>query len=830
MPAIYPHNLEQKIGFDKIRQFLTRNCLSSLGQEHVSSFTFSNNFDKIQKETQQVVEFVTILNNYDSFPTSHYFDLRGSLKKLNALGSYIETFELFDLKRSLESMIAIVNFFNEERSKQLPNLSALAGTMATYPGIVSRINQMVTKSGDIKDNASPELADIRSQMRSLQNSVSKRMNSIIRKLQSEGLVDEDVQVSLRDGRPVIPVSAGLKKRVSGIIHDESATGKTSFIEPTEIVEVNNKIRELINQEKREIIKILIQFSDSIRPQADEISESYLTLGLFDFIRSKAIFARNFECHKPAIESEPCFDWYNAKHPLLMETLKAENREVVPLNMRLMDDNRILLISGPNAGGKSVCLKTVGLIQYLMQCGMLVPLTEGSKMGVFNQIFIDIGDEQSMENDLSTYSSHLMNMKQFVNFGDKNTLVLIDEFGTGTEPALGGAIAEAVLNKLNKNKVFGVITTHYTNLKHFATSNVGIVNGAMLYDHHKMQPLFKLQVGKPGSSFAFEIARKIGLPEELLTEATEKVGEDHIHFDKHLREIMRDKQYWENKRRNIRKAERRIEELSDEYTSELTETDKLRKSIIQEAKQEAKRIVDGANKVIENTIRDIKESQAEKEKTIKARKDVEKFKASFDKEEQNRKDVINKKIEKLKQKENKIKKQKKRDETVQKPTVAKVIPFQSGDKVRVKASQAVAEIIDIDKKKVVLAIGNLISNTTIDKIEHISNNAAKKLIKDDKRSQQSSNIGNKVFGSKLEFKPDIDVRGQRGDEAVQNIQQFIDEAIVVGASRVRILHGTGHGILRQMIREYLRTELAVKSAKDEHVQMGGAGITVVELSI
>ncbi|MDA3930500.1 MAG: hypothetical protein PF541_16245 [Prolixibacteraceae bacterium] len=530
MQATYPNNFEQKIGFDRIRKILAANCLSEIGKEKVDAITFNSKFGAVNYQTQLVVEFLIILNEHDNFPTNHFYDLRKGLKKIKIEGTYLEVVELFNLRRSLETLKGIINFFNGENGVKFPLLKKLSGDVQVFVSTLKSIDQLLNKQGAVKDNASSELHDIRKHMFSIQGSISKKMQVIVRQLRTDGIVDEDTTVAIRDGRPVIPVIAANKKKINGIIHDESASGKTAFIEPAEIVEMNNRLRELENSEKREIIKILIHFSTNLRPDIDELLASYEFMGEIDFVRSKAVFARQFDCIKPEIKNEPFFDWQKAKHPLLMKTLKQENREVVPLDLRFDDPNRILLISGPNAGGKSVCLKTVGIIQYMLQCGLLVPLSDGSGAGIFNSIFIDIGDEQSIDNDLSTYSSHLMNMKHFTKHCDANSLVLIDEFGTGTEPMLGGAIAEAVLNKLNKLKTYGVITTHYTNLKHFGSSQKGIVNGAMLYDSNGMKPLFKLQIGKPGSSFAFEIARNIGLSEEILKEATDKLGKEHIDYD------------------------------------------------------------------------------------------------------------------------------------------------------------------------------------------------------------------------------------------------------------------------------------------------------------
>lgn len=831
MPAIYPDNFEQKIGFDRIRLMLKGYCISNLGQEHVDSIGFMSTHSEIDLQTEYVVEFLRIIRLSDGFPTSHIYDLRPALAKARVEGTYLEVQEVFNLKRSLESLRGMINFFNASGNEQYPNLKKLAGNVGNFNHVVAATDRILTKHGTVKDNASPELQDIRSSLFGIQSTISRKMQSILRHLQTEGIVDEDTTVSIRDGRPVIPVAAANKKKINGIVHDESATGKTSFIEPAEIVELNNRLRELENAERREIIRILVNFTIELRPNIDDLEQAYLFMGVVDFIRAKALFANEYDCAKPTIKNEPFFDWHNARHPLLMQTLRREKREVVPLALRMDDPNRILLISGPNAGGKSVCLKTVGIIQYMLQCGLLVPISDGASMGLFNSIFIDIGDEQSIDNDLSTYSSHLLNMKFFVRNCSPKTLVLIDEFGTGTEPMLGGAIAESVLNKLNQLGTYGVITTHYTNLKHFASSTKGLVNGAMLYDSNGMKPLFKLQIGSPGSSFAFEIARKIGLPEDILQEATDKLGRDYVDYDKHLKHIVRDKQYWENKRLRIRKVERDLDELNDKYLSELEQTKKKRAEIIAEAKQEAKQLLDQTNKLIENTIREIRESQAEKMATRDIRKRFTEQKVEVEKTDEQVDASIQREIDKInRRKTNKDKRGKNEGENVApQPVPAKKV-YQPGDKVVLKSSGSIAEIIDIDGSKVVLALGNLVTTVQADKIEPVGSNEAKRLEKEQRNVPKADSIKrtNDLMNKKLEFKPDIDIRGQRAEEAIGNIQQFIDEAIMVGASRVRILHGKGYGILKEVIRNYLRSEPLVKSIADEMIQLGGAGITVVEL--
>lgn len=806
-----------------------------MGRENVARISFMNDFSKIVYHTTLVDEFLTILVEYDNFPTGHYYDMRSALNKIRVSGTFPEPEDLFDLRRSLDTIQGIIYFFKGEKGERFPNLKELTTDVEVFQNTVKAIDAILDKQGKIKDNASPELREIRSQIFSLQSSISKRMQQIIRQLQSEGIVDEDAAVAMREGRPVVPVAAANKKKISGIVHDESASGKTAFIEPGAIVEMNNRLRELHNAERREIIKILTTFADNLRPDIEEIARSYVFLGRIDFIRAKAKLARQFECVKPDLRDEPFFDWHHARHPLLVEALAKENKEMVPLKIRMDEPNRILLISGPNAGGKSVCLKTVGIIQYMLQCGLLIPLAEGSRVGIFKSIFIDIGDEQSIENDLSTYSSHLMHMKFFAQNCNKNSLVLIDEFGTGTEPMLGGAIAEAVLNRLNKLETYGIITTHYTNLKHFGSANKGIVNGAMLYNTKEMRPLFELQIGKPGSSFAFEIARSIGLSEDILKEATDKLGKEHVDYDKNLREIVRDKHYWESKRHRIRKVEKTLDSLSDEYQNELDNTRQMRKEIIAQAKKEAQKILDDANRTIENTIREIRESQAEKERTKEIRKNLTTEKDKIEKIDPEKEKKIAKKIEQLQRRQKKNGKKKKENtapaQQQKQPAAKSSKPqFNPGDKVRLKDTGSVGEIIDIDKGKVVVALGNLVSTTTIDKIEPVSKNEVKRQKQEDRMKPKSDNLQrtNNILGKKMDFKPDIDVRGQRAEEALSNIQAFIDEAIMVGASKVRILHGKGYGILKEVIRNYLKSEPAVKSVKDEHVQFGGSGITVVEL--
>lgn len=562
---IYPQNFEQKIGFDQIRQLLKIKCLSTLGEERVDQMDFSDDYNEINRRLEQVTEFVRITQEEDDFPNQYFFDVRPSLKRIRVEGMYMDEQELFDLRRSLETIRDIVRFLqqtddeedtdNDETHSPYPALHELAGDIMVFPQLITRINNILDKFGKVKDNASSELLRIRRELASTTGSISRSLNNILRAAQSEGYVDKDVAPTMRDGRLVIPVAPGMKRKIRGIVHDESATGKTVFIEPAEVVEANNRIRELEGEERREIIRILTEFSATVRPQVPVILQSYEFLAEIDFIRAKALLGIDFKAIKPSFENRQVIDWFEAVHPLLQMSLAKHNKKVVPLDIELNTGQRILLISGPNAGGKSVCLKTVGLLQYMLQCGMLVSMHERSHAGIFSSIFIDIGDEQSIEDDLSTYSSHLTNMKNMMKYCNEKSLILIDEFGGGTEPQIGGAIAEAVLKRFNAKKTFGVITTHYQNLKHFAEDHEGVVNGAMLYDRHEMRALFQLQIGNPGSSFAVEIARKIGLPEEVIADASEIVGSEYIQSDKYLQDIVRDKRYWETKRQNIRKREK-----------------------------------------------------------------------------------------------------------------------------------------------------------------------------------------------------------------------------------------------------------------------------------
>ena len=795
-----------------------------MGKALVEQMCFSDRKEQIEEAQKEVAEFMRIMRE-EEFPDNRYTDARPFLSKIRIEGLFLDIPELVALKNSLESLHAILRFF-QGKTETYPVLTAKAGQIQLFPYVLQRLDSIVSKHGTIKDNASSELGEIRRQILKKQSGISRRMQALLQDAQTEGWAEKDTAIAIRDGRMVIPVPAAYKRRVNGIVHDESATGKTSYIEPTEIIETNNEIRELQLEEKREITRILRKFADDIRPYIEDLIPAYDFLAFVDYTKAKALFGIEMDAISPVFTSAPEMLWYEARHPLLYLSFKNTDKTLIPLRIEINEEQRIILISGPNAGGKSVCLQTAGLLQYMFQCGLPVPVSEASRFGIFKKILIDIGDEQSLENDLSTYSSHLINMKNFVRYGDRDTLVLIDEFGTGTEPMLGGAIAEAILHALNDHHVKGVITTHYTNLKHFASATPGIENGAMLYDNHRMMPLFQLEIGKPGSSFAFEIAKKIGLSKEILDEAASKVGEEHIHYDNHLKDIARDKRSWEENRKKIHESEKRPDEVVEKYSQELQEASRLRKEIIKEAQEKAKELLAEANKTIENTIRKIRENQADKEKTRKLREEMEAQKQKLFAEEEEEK-RLKQKIEKIKKRENRKKKETPQTSPLSSHQPAE-IQLQKGDFVKLP-NQAVGEILEIKDKNAVIALGNIRTNVSVDKLEKVSANQVKKQIRTSSPSVYPDFREN-ISQKRLLFKPEIDVRGMRGEEALQKVTDFLDEAVMLDSKNLRILHGTGTGALRQIIRQFLSTNPLVGSYADEQVQLGGAGITVVKLDI
>lgn len=840
---IYPSNFENKIQFSEIRSLLKGYCLCQLGKDKVDEMAFSGDVAVINTMLRQTREFRRLQEESDDFPLQFFFDMRESVKRIRLEGTHLEENEIFDLRRSLETIAAIVRFLDrgsDEGVYDYPTLHELTEGVLTFPEILRRIDQILDKYGKVKDSASPALADIRMQLHKAEGSVSRTLYSILRAAQSEGLVDKDVTPTVRDGRLVVPIAPGLKRKIKGIVHDESSTGKTVFVEPTEVVEANNRIRGLEAEERREVVRILVDFTKLVRPYVNEIIYAYLLLAEIDFIRARAEFAALVGGIEPEVQAAPVIDWISSRHPLLWLALKKQDKPVVPLDITLTRDRHILIISGPNAGGKSVCLKTVGLLQYMLQCGLSVPMSERSTVGVFKNLMIDIGDEQSIENDLSTYSSHLLNMKNMMRQANDGTLLLIDEFGTGTEPQIGGAMAEAVLNQFVKKQAWGVITTHYQNLKHYADSHDGIANGAMLYDRHEMRPLFQLAIGQPGSSFAIEIARKTGIPEEVIKEASEMVGSDYIQSDKYLQDIVRDKRYWENKRQNVHQREKELERTVARYEKEIADLEQSRKDILRKAKEQAEELLKESNKKIENAIREIRESQAEKEETKRIREELNEFKAGVSEiDAKANDDLIAKKIRQIQERKERHKKHKDEKAERERQAAAKLREAASkaakkegrnlevGDSVKIKGLSTVGKIESMDGKNATVIFGGMRTKMPASRLEYVDMAEAKK---EDVAPvfNVSRETRETIDNRKLNFHQDLDVRGMRGDEALNAVMYFIDDACLVGMSRVRILHGKGNGILRQLIRQYLATVPSVTSFRDEHVQFGGAGITVVDI--
>ena len=829
---VYPDNFENKIGFDRIRSQVKALCVTQGAVDKLFEAAFSDDYESVVARLGQVFEMRTVLMMDNGLPEGSFVDMDAFLKKGAVEGSFLDVGELAALRKGLAMVHGLVAFFNARTDEQYPQLRALCSRVDGFPEIINHIDSIVDKFGKVRDNASAELFSLRRTIRDRESQVSRRLQQIMGQAQASGIVDGDVSVSIREGRAVIPVAAANKKKIKGLIHDESATGKTVYIEPIEVVELNNELKALEYEERREVVRILTRFTDAIRPDLPRIRESGDFLTTMDFIRAKARFALANDCTLPIVENRSSIRLIRARHTLLAQTLRREGKEIVPLDLTLTDDKHSLVISGPNAGGKSVCLKTVGLLQYMLQKGFLVSVSENSEMGIFKDIFIDIGDEQSIENDLSTYSSHLLNMKNILRSAGERSLILIDEFGTGTEPIIGGAIAEALLEKFEQRHCFGVITTHYSNLKYYASNARGIQNGAMTFDVQNIRPLFRLEMGKPGSSFAVEIARKIGLPEEIIRSASEKAGSDHINIERQLREIARDRRYWEQKRDKIRQAEKRVDELSEKYQSELETLKAERSRLLREAKAEARQITAEANKQIENTIRVIRESQADKEKTLAVRRKMEEFKETLEQDSAGD-EAIDRKIEQIRRRE-----QRRAERRNRKPETGSATPapppekpriVEPGVKVRIKGQDAVGEVVSVSGKRATVGFGQILTTLDAERLEPISNAEYKKAVRNE-RSAPAPVTNYSTAERRLQFTQQIDVRGMRVSEALQATQDFVDEAIMLGFSEIRILHGKGTGALKEEIRNYLRAVDLVKSARDEHEELGGAGITVVKLDL
>lgn len=912
---IYPDNFEKKLGVDEIRDLLKSHCLSTLGKSKVDEMHFSTDAEEINLLLSQTREMRRVLQQED-MPLTNFFDVRDSVKRVRLEGTFMEEDELHDLRRSLATIQELVDYVSRGEEREYgtmkydtPALHDLADGIQTFPILIQQISQIIDKFGHIRDNASPELLAIRQELARTQGSISHILNGILHRAQSDGLVGKDVAPMMRDGRLMIPVAPALKRKISGIVHDESATGRTVFIEPSEVVEANNRIRELESEERHEIIRILTKMAARIRPHVPYILDSFNFLAGIDFVYAKARLAEEERAFEPQVTDQPYIDWIQARHPLLERSLthrtttkpagdtpapeapidESAPKKIIPLDMVLKPNERMLIISGPNAGGKSVCLKTVGLLQYMLQCGLSIPVGDRSKAGIFHDVMIDIGDEQSLENDLSTYSSHLMNMKMMMKQAGDSTLILIDEFGTGTEPQIGGAIAEAVLNQLCKRGAWAVITTHYQNLKHFADSHDRVVNGAMLYDRHEMRPLFQLAIGRPGSSFAIDIARKIGLPKEVIDEASQIVGSDYIQSDKYLQDIVRDKRYWERKRDTVHQQEKSLQGKISSYEEMMLEVDRQRKQILADARKQAQELLSETNRRIENTVREIREAQAEKEETRRIREELNHFRQDVDndtwtadaaqkgdaKGQKGRKgqkvltqEEMDRKVEQIKARrerhEERMKQKQQREADAAKAlreAATKAIndaTIHEGDTVKMRGTKTTGTVEKIDGKQATAIFGGMLTRVPLSRLEKVlapSNGQTDNGPSTDSRAtatQATDNDGQQTQATKMDelreglqsvrlsrmtqdtieqhrknFRQDLDVRGMRGDEALQAVRYFIDDAILMGMSRVRILHGKGNGILRSLIRQYLSSEPSVTHFQDEHVQFGGAGITVVD---
>lgn len=854
---VYPHNFAEKIGYTEVRQLLTDYCASSLGKERMQTLEASADYATIAQALAETSEMITILSGESTLPSLALVDCRAVLHRIRPQGTFIEEEELLDLLRMLETWHALQRFFLEEHSEgdraqetfvyHYPHLAHLLEDTPSFPKIEQHLRSLLTEEGKLRDNASRELLRIRQSIRDTERSLSGMLQRILSGARREGWIEQDVQPALRDGRLVIPMSPMHKRKIRGIIHDESATGKTVYVEPVELVEANNHIRELESEERREVIRILTEVASRLRPNIPHLLHAYDLLANYDFIRAKARWAGDIGGVCPKLQAKPTLEWWAAQHPLLLRSLRSQGRSIVPLDIRLTaPDDRILLISGPNAGGKSVCLKTVGLLQYLVQCGVPVPMQDHSSVGIFDRLYIDIGDEQSIEDDLSTYSSHLKNMKHFIREGGEATLLLIDEFGGGTEPTIGGAIAQALLHRFNKQGSFGVITTHYQNLKTYAEEHPGLVNGAMLYDRHEMRPLFRLSIGRPGSSFAIEIARKIGLPEDLLDEVRQEVGSDYIDMDKYLQDIIRDKRYWETKRQNVRREEKLLQEASSKYQEGMSQLAEERKRILAEARKEVQRIISEAGGQIERTIREIREAEAAKDQTRLIRQRLTDYKESLSAEEEAEALAKAKKTEReverlLARRQRHAERKEKGKQPVQlKPLAApseeapaptKHKTLAVGDVVRIEGGKTLGTILELSAKEAIVALGALKTTLPLSRLHPASRQEAQRLQRQQAPQQavRSTGIIDQIHQKRLTFRTELDVRGLRAQEAVDAVAYFIDEALQLGVPQVRILHGTGTGALLSSIRSYLRTVPGVEDFRDEDVRFGGAGITVVTMA-
>ena len=828
--------LESKLGFDRVREMVSNRCSTEYAVDRVAEEVFCTDPAEIRHRLTLTDEMRLILMFEENFPTGGYIDTLGFLVPLESSGYSIDVLSLGKLKTMLDTVRKITNFFSSIKDGIYPELKKMASPVPVFPEVLRRIDIILDKYGEVRDGASEELFRIRKGIKEKESAISKRASALLKKAQDEGIVEADASLSVRDGKLLIPVSTANKRKVAGYVYDESASGKTTFIEPAEVVELENQINELRFEEGREIARILAEFSDFVRPYVPEIQTAAKFLGEVDFIMAKAQVALDFKAGMPLVAEGMEMNLRKARHPLLERALRKEGKEMVPQTVRLTPEKRILLISGPNAGGKSVCLKTVGLLQYMFQWGMPIPTSETSEIPVFDRIMVSIGDDQSIDNDLSTYSSFLAEMKKMLSLADGKTLVLIDEFGSGTEPAAGGAIAEAILSELDSRGVYGVITTHYTNLKLYAAgSGTGVINGAMQFDERNIAPLFQLEIGLPGNSFAFEMARKMGLPESVVKDAETKAGEGYVGIERNLRRIARNRSVLEERLQKIKTTDKALEGITEKYQKELEDIKKLRKDILDSARKEAEEIVKGANSKVEKTIRTIREAQAEKEKTKEARTELQGFISAIqekkEKEQKNHDDYIERKIRQLSERKEKERARKiRRGEAVpeEEPVIAAELrggPLKVGEKVRIKDSGMVGEVSRVSSKAVTVIVGNLTTSVLPSKVERISSNEFKSATKDI-ASRPLQKVDVNITRRKLEFKPELDIRGERLSDALDIVTRFIDDAIMLDIGSVRIITGKGTGVLHDEVQKYVKTISGVAQVRDEDLRLGGSGVTVV----
>ena len=825
---VYPANFESSVGFDRVREQILGLCSMRRAQVILSGEGFSTSQREIERRLSLADEVARLLSMEQEFPREEFSDIAEIVRKIEIEGTFLDTAEVVTLIRALRSAGEVSAFVLSRDAEAYPSVRALSEGVASFVHIVAEADRIIDNFGQVRDNASPELSEIRREIRAREGQVSKRLHQVLNAAKSAGIVDADAMISIREGRAVIPVAAGNKRKLQGFIHDESATGKTFYIEPVEVVELNNELKELEYSERREVVRILSRFTDMLRPDVEAIASAEEYLATVDMLRAKARWATENGAVKPIISTEGRLLLRTARHALLAQTLKAQGRAIVPLDMELDSSKRIMVISGPNAGGKSVCLKTAGLVQYMFQCGYLVPVAENSEFPIFDRIYIDIGDEQSIDNDLSTYSSHLTNMKEMLAGASERAMVLIDEFGSGTEPVIGGAIAEAILERLVERKCYGVITTHYSNIKYYAANTEGIANGAMMFDVQNIRPLFRLETGKPGSSFAIEIARKIGLPEQIIRSASEKVGSDHINIEKQLREIARDKRYWEQKRDRIRIADKKVDELEQRYKEQLERIRSERNEILGKAKQEAKELMKEANRQIENTIKTIRESQAERDLTRLARQELQEFREAVENDatDAERDEKVAREMERLERRRARRAERKsgavaEKEQALPEAPKPKVVEV--GSKVRIEGQDMVGVVQSMKGKKAQVAFGHILTTVDKERLTVVSNSEYREATRP---VAPRTVIATEISERRLNFSRTVDVRGMRVVEALDKVQDLVDDALMVGVDTVTVLHGKGTGALKEEIRAYLRTIPHIGSVRDEHEDMGGAGITVI----